>query len=189
MRRRLTWNEISERYLYNWVALLDYDWPDKDLFPVAGVVRFHAYSKQELDRLLGKHLLPDAAVIFVDQYEPGRLWTWDRIAQTYPDEWVEVTKFDWPEGEAVPRTAVVTAHAKSSGELMKVSKSGIRYSTRHVCVADPGQQIQIIFWANKHLWESGLQGRCRSEKEGANAEVKIRPMKLSDWKEILRDLK
>jgi hypothetical protein len=51
---------------------------------------------------------------------PDKL-TWDEIKRQYPDEWVALIGFDWPDpGELV--TGVVHAHSPSHSDLIRMAK-------------------------------------------------------------------
>lgn len=43
--------------------------------------------------------------------------TWDEIKALYPDEWVELIDYDWPDEERDPRGGVVRVHAKTREEF------------------------------------------------------------------------
>lgn len=47
---RLTWDEIKARYPDEWVALVEYEWPDPGEL-VGGVVHAHSPSHAELIRM------------------------------------------------------------------------------------------------------------------------------------------
>jgi len=65
MTKRLTWEEIEGRYNREWVELVDYDWPDEEPDPRAGVVRVHAKTRDEFDNLVAKEPPIDSAFVFV----------------------------------------------------------------------------------------------------------------------------
>lgn len=72
MEEKLTWEELKERYPEEWVELVDYDWPDEDPDPKAGVVRVHAKTREEFDRLTAINPPPDAASVYVGElFPPG----------------------------------------------------------------------------------------------------------------------
>jgi hypothetical protein len=64
---KLSWEEIKKIYNEEWVELVDYDWPDEDPDPKAGVVRVHAKSREEFDRLAAIDSPQDAACVFVGE--------------------------------------------------------------------------------------------------------------------------
>ncbi len=65
MEKKLTWQEIKERFDQEWVQLIDYDWPEGEPFPSAGVVQFHASDRKEFDTLSRQNPVDDAACVFV----------------------------------------------------------------------------------------------------------------------------
>ena len=64
--KRLTWDEIRAEFDQEWVLLDDCDWPEENIDPKAGLVRFHSKDRTEFDRLLST-LAPgfDSAIVFV----------------------------------------------------------------------------------------------------------------------------
>lgn len=69
--KKLTWEEITKLYNDEWVELVDYDWPDEDLDPKAGVVRVHAKTREEFDRLTDVNPPKDSAIAYVgDLFAP-----------------------------------------------------------------------------------------------------------------------
>ena len=52
MDDKLTWGEIKRQHAEEWVLLEDYDWPDEEVDPRAGRVKFHAATRSEFDRIL-----------------------------------------------------------------------------------------------------------------------------------------
>ena len=67
MAEKLTWEEIKKQYDQEWIELVDYDWPDENPDPKAGVVRVHAKTKEEFDRLASIDAPRDAACVFVGE--------------------------------------------------------------------------------------------------------------------------
>ena len=65
MEKKLSWEEIKERYDREWVELVDYDWPDEEPNPRAGVVRVHAKTRKEFDDLADIDPPFDSAYVFV----------------------------------------------------------------------------------------------------------------------------
>lgn len=65
MEKKLTWEEIKEQYPDEWVELVDYDWPDAESYPVAGVVRTHAKTRAKFDDLCDIDPPFDSAYVFV----------------------------------------------------------------------------------------------------------------------------
>ena len=68
MAEKLTWPEIERRYHQEWVQLIDYDWPEGEPYPAAGIVQFHAQTRKEFNQLSQKNPAPDAAC----------RWSWPR---------------------------------------------------------------------------------------------------------------
>ncbi len=67
---RMTWDEIVNNFNQEWVLLDDYDWPEEDEHPKAGVVKIHAKERREFDRLIASREAGfDSALIFVGNPE------------------------------------------------------------------------------------------------------------------------
>jgi hypothetical protein len=71
MGKKLTWEEIRKQYDQEWVELVDYDWPDEEPDPRAGVVRVHAKEREEFDRLAAVDPPRDSACVFVGDPLPS----------------------------------------------------------------------------------------------------------------------
>ena len=69
MENKLDWNEISSKFNQEWVELVDYDWPDGEVNPLAGVVGVHAFERREFYQLLKENgsNAEDRAFVFVGQ--------------------------------------------------------------------------------------------------------------------------
>jgi hypothetical protein len=67
MKKKLTWEKISKHYDQEWVELVDYDWPETDLYPHSGIVRVHAKTRAEFDDLADRDPPFDSAYIFVGE--------------------------------------------------------------------------------------------------------------------------
>ena len=67
MEKKLTWEEIKRLYDQEWVELVDYDWPDEEIDPRAGVVRVHAKTREEFDRLTDIDPPKHSAIVFVGE--------------------------------------------------------------------------------------------------------------------------
>ena len=65
MGEKLSWEEIKSRYDQEWVELVDYDWPEEDPHPRAGIVRVHAKERSKFDDLADVDPPNDSAYIFV----------------------------------------------------------------------------------------------------------------------------
>ena len=78
MENKLTWEEIKKLYDQEWVELVDYDWPDEDPDPRAGVVRVHAKTREDFDRLTDIDPAKDSAIVFV-----GELFAPNVVVQTF----------------------------------------------------------------------------------------------------------
>ena len=63
----MTWEEIKKQYSDEWVELVDYDWPETESYPVAGVVRAHAKTRAKFDDLCDVDPPFDSAYVFVGQ--------------------------------------------------------------------------------------------------------------------------
>jgi hypothetical protein len=70
MAEKLTWEQIKELYNEEWVELVEYDWPDESPDPTAGVVRVHAKTREEFDRLTDINPPWDAAIVYVGELFP-----------------------------------------------------------------------------------------------------------------------
>ena len=78
MDKKLNWDEIKRKYDQEWVELVDYDWPDEDPDPRSGIVRVHAKTREEFDRLTDINPAQDSAIVFV-----GELFAADAGIQTF----------------------------------------------------------------------------------------------------------
>jgi hypothetical protein len=67
MMEKLSWDEIKRKYDQQWVELVDYDWPDEGPDPKAGIVRVHAKTREEFDRLTDIDPPRDSAYVFVGE--------------------------------------------------------------------------------------------------------------------------
>lgn len=65
MSERLSWEDIKTRYDQEWVELVDYDWPEEDPYPRAGIVRVHAKERSKFDDLADIDPPKDSAYVFV----------------------------------------------------------------------------------------------------------------------------
>ena len=76
MEKKLSWEEIKERYNQEWVELVDYDWPDGTPYPQAGIVRAHASERKRFYQNCKEHDMlegtspSDAAILFVGRINP-----------------------------------------------------------------------------------------------------------------------
>lgn len=70
MEKKLTWEEIKKQYDQEWVELIDYDWPDEEPDPRAGIVRVHAKTRSQFDDLADQDPPFDSAYVFVGQPKP-----------------------------------------------------------------------------------------------------------------------
>ena len=50
MEKKLTWQEIEQKYNREWVQLVDYEWSEGEPFPAVGVVRVHAADRKDFFR-------------------------------------------------------------------------------------------------------------------------------------------
>ena len=65
MTKKLTWEEIKRGYDQEWVELVEYDWPEEDIYPRSGIVRVHARDRAEFYRLVAIDTPRDSALLFV----------------------------------------------------------------------------------------------------------------------------
>lgn len=65
---RQSWAEIKQQYDNHWVELVDYDWPDEEPYPRAGVVRVCAKDRRQFDLLVAKDAPSHSAFIYVGQH-------------------------------------------------------------------------------------------------------------------------
>ena len=73
MEKKLTWEEIEKQYDREWVQLVDFDWPEEEAYPRAGVVAAHARKRREFDALIAKTPQENSALLYVGKRElpPG----------------------------------------------------------------------------------------------------------------------
>jgi len=69
MNQRLSWEEIKKQYNQQWIELIDYDWPEEDAYPTAGIVRVHAHSRKEFDQLAAIDRPKDSAFVYVGRQD------------------------------------------------------------------------------------------------------------------------
>ena len=67
MEEKLAWHEIEKFYDQQWVQLVEYEWEDGRPYPSSGVVRIHAPTRKEFNRLVLQSSAVDAARVFVGQ--------------------------------------------------------------------------------------------------------------------------
>jgi hypothetical protein len=48
--------------------------------------------------------------------------TWEQIKERYPDEWVELVDYDWPDEIPWPRSGVVRVHSPRRKEFWRLAK-------------------------------------------------------------------
>ena len=65
MGKKLTWEHIQQQYDQEWVELVDYDWPEIETHPVEGIVRVHAKTRKEFDRLIQENPPDLSALVYV----------------------------------------------------------------------------------------------------------------------------
>lgn len=71
MAEKLTWDEIKRRHPDEWVALVDYEWPDDRGVPDSGVVYAHSPDHA---RLMEMHRhLQEAAIVWTGKTRAERL--------------------------------------------------------------------------------------------------------------------
>lgn len=52
----------------------------------------------------------------------SQMLSWEEIIKQFNNEWVELTEFDWPEGEPYPKAGTVRTHAREQSEFYKLLK-------------------------------------------------------------------
>ena len=67
--KKMTWEEIEHQYNQEWIELVDYDWPEEEAYPRAGIVRVHAHSRKEFDQLAAKDAPANSAYVYVGRRE------------------------------------------------------------------------------------------------------------------------
>jgi hypothetical protein len=137
---RLTWEEICERYRYEWVCLVEIDKLDDGFEANSARVVGHGKTRQEaLDRACAFHVQGSApdnelAPYFSRPFAPPKRhvapeWeqlepvgppllseplTWEQICERYPDEWVCLVEIDEINDTDFDfRTARVVGHGKT----------------------------------------------------------------------------
>ena len=64
--KKLTWEEISKKYDQEWVELIDYDWPEKEPYPRAGIIRTHGVDKKQFHQECRRDPAPEiSAFLYV----------------------------------------------------------------------------------------------------------------------------
>ena len=74
---KMTWEEIKKHYDREWVELVDYDWPEEEIYPRSGVVRVHSSDRAEFYRLAAQDSPVDSAFLFVGKQTlpPGTVFS------------------------------------------------------------------------------------------------------------------
>jgi len=67
--KKLSWAEIEKLYDQQWVELIDFDWPEDEPLPKSGVVRVHAKTRKEFDRLAADNAPTNSAYVYVGRRE------------------------------------------------------------------------------------------------------------------------
>lgn len=67
--KKLAWDEICKQHNKEWVHLIDYDWTDGQPYPNSGVVRIHAKTRKEFNKLILEGEPISGARIFVGHPE------------------------------------------------------------------------------------------------------------------------
>lgn len=88
MKNKLNWNEILDLYDNQWVELIDYVWPDNQIDPSSGIVRVHAKSRKEFNRLVAKLPYIDSAFVYVGTPKLSQNF----LINTFNTPFIEVTK-------------------------------------------------------------------------------------------------
>ncbi len=65
MSAKLSWEEIKKQYDQEWVELIDYDWPEEEVYPRSGIVRVHAKTRRDFDNLIDVDPPFDSAYVYV----------------------------------------------------------------------------------------------------------------------------
>lgn len=65
MTEKLNWVEIKKRFDREWIELVEYDWPESETHPRAGIVRVHAKSRAEFHQTVAKLPPVDSAILYV----------------------------------------------------------------------------------------------------------------------------
>ena len=140
LSERLTWEEICERYRYEWVGLVEIDKLDDGFEVNSGRVVGHAKTRQAaLDRARPFHMQfhtpeDEIAPYFARPFAPPKRqvapeWenpepvgppfiseplTWEQICDRYPNEWVCLVEIDEINDTDFDfRTARVVGHGKT----------------------------------------------------------------------------
>ena len=69
MTERLTWEEIEAQYDRQWVQLVDFDWPEEEALPRAGIVVAHAKTRREFDAIIAEAPQENSALLYVGKRE------------------------------------------------------------------------------------------------------------------------
>lgn len=64
MQKKLSWQEIKDKYPDQWVELIDFDWDDFESDPRSGVVLRNAKSRKEIHDDFMKDPIDDSAIVF-----------------------------------------------------------------------------------------------------------------------------
>ena len=69
MSERISWKEIEEKYHGEWVLLDDFDWPEEQPNPNAGVVILHSSERKDFDQKMREMKAVNVARLFVGKPE------------------------------------------------------------------------------------------------------------------------
>ena len=66
-KNKLSWKEIEKQFNKEWVQLIDFDWPEEEPLPRAGIVYVHAKTRKKFDDLILQNPPPKAALVYVGE--------------------------------------------------------------------------------------------------------------------------
>ena len=79
--------------------------------------------------------------------------SWEKISELYDKEWVQLVDYEWLDEEALPRSGVVAAHARSRKEFDELICNQLQKSSAVVYVGERDIPEGVFFSANLHQWK------------------------------------
>lgn len=136
--KRMTWNEIKEKYPNQWIGLTDVEYEHDNLSIISSAIpKYTDKTQEELwdlqiktnGALTVKYTTPENRYKLERAHSDVRnisSMTWDEIQKKYPDQWVGLTGIKYtPDSGIAIESAIVVYAGKTKCEL-----TGIHIETR-----------------------------------------------------------
>ena len=79
--------------------------------------------------------------------------TWEEISKKYNQEWVQLVEYDWLDEDALPRSGIVQAHAKTRREFDKLIISKPQKDSALLFVGKRNVPPGVVLSANHQQWK------------------------------------